>query len=314
MLEKLCVSAEAVHASIAHHMQREEADVFPLLEQHLCEAQQRSMVYRTIRAMPLRLLERVMPWVVGGWKGGPAARARVALRVCHSFVVVDQEEWSRHSESLRAHAPPPKGASWLWQHMQLNGMVDAIRMKWHAMPPLVDTLCPPHPASASCRQAERRGRPRAAGQHPAGRPLLRPAAGGAAHALGAEGPGQPARRRRGRRRGRRQRRGRGRHAGGRAGRWVCAVLRDAQSRAPASSAAQPVALSKALLARRSAVMSHAQELAADAAPWHAHGHVSCPTPAGAGQAAGVTLRRIASAALETMMITTHASPAASEMR
>jgi hypothetical protein len=64
MLEKLCCSAEAVHASIQHHMQREEADVFPLLEGHLCEAQQRVLVYRTLRAMPLRLLERVMPWVV----------------------------------------------------------------------------------------------------------------------------------------------------------------------------------------------------------------------------------------------------------
>ncbi|GIL78726.1 hypothetical protein Vretimale_373 [Volvox reticuliferus] len=66
MLEKLCCSAEAVHTSIQHHMQREETDVFPLLEAHLCEAQQRVLVYRTIRAMPLRLLERVMPWVVSG--------------------------------------------------------------------------------------------------------------------------------------------------------------------------------------------------------------------------------------------------------
>ncbi|GIL45357.1 hypothetical protein Vafri_2604 [Volvox africanus] len=66
MLEKLCCSAEAVHKSIQHHMQREETDVFPLLEAHLCEAQQRVLVYRTIRAMPLRLLERVMPWVVSG--------------------------------------------------------------------------------------------------------------------------------------------------------------------------------------------------------------------------------------------------------
>ena len=44
---------------------RLQADVFPLLEAQLCMAQQRALVYRTIRAMPLRLLERVMPWVVG---------------------------------------------------------------------------------------------------------------------------------------------------------------------------------------------------------------------------------------------------------
>ena len=59
------------------HTQREEADVFPLLEAHLCQAQQRALLYRTIRAMPLRLLERVMPWVVsecrrGGWGLGVA--------------------------------------------------------------------------------------------------------------------------------------------------------------------------------------------------------------------------------------------------
>ena len=32
----------------------------------LCQAQQRHMVWRILRAMPLRLLERVMPWVAGG--------------------------------------------------------------------------------------------------------------------------------------------------------------------------------------------------------------------------------------------------------
>ena len=31
----------------------------------VCMAQQRHMVWRILRAMPLRLLERVMPWVAG---------------------------------------------------------------------------------------------------------------------------------------------------------------------------------------------------------------------------------------------------------
>lgn len=66
MLAQLCESAERVAATIAQHMQREEAEVFPLLEASLCAAQQRAMVWRTLRAMPLRLLERVMPWVTGG--------------------------------------------------------------------------------------------------------------------------------------------------------------------------------------------------------------------------------------------------------
>ena len=62
-----------VCSSIANHMAREEADVFPLLARHLCATQQRVMVWRTLRAMPLRLLERVMPWVTG---------VCVCVRVC----------------------------------------------------------------------------------------------------------------------------------------------------------------------------------------------------------------------------------------
>lgn len=65
MLERLCSIAERVCASMAAHMRREEAELFPLLERRLCHAQQRSLLWRTLRAMPLRLLERVMPWIVG---------------------------------------------------------------------------------------------------------------------------------------------------------------------------------------------------------------------------------------------------------
>ena len=65
MLGQLCSIAERVCASMAAHMRREEAELFPLLERRLCHAQQRSLLWRTLRAMPLRLLERVMPWIVG---------------------------------------------------------------------------------------------------------------------------------------------------------------------------------------------------------------------------------------------------------
>lgn len=41
------------------------ADVLPVLMRSVCMAQQRHMVWRILRAMPLRLLERVMPWVAG---------------------------------------------------------------------------------------------------------------------------------------------------------------------------------------------------------------------------------------------------------
>ena len=49
----------------AGHMAREEADVLPLLQARLCTKQQRDMVWRTLQAMPLRLLERVLPWLAG---------------------------------------------------------------------------------------------------------------------------------------------------------------------------------------------------------------------------------------------------------
>ena len=39
--------------------------MLPLLEARLCTRQQRDMVWRTLRAMPLRLLERVLPWLAG---------------------------------------------------------------------------------------------------------------------------------------------------------------------------------------------------------------------------------------------------------
>jgi len=60
-LEQLYRTAQQVCNSITAHMAREEADVFPLLARHLCATQQRVMVWRTLRAMPLRLLEQVMP-------------------------------------------------------------------------------------------------------------------------------------------------------------------------------------------------------------------------------------------------------------
>ena len=39
--------------------------VLPLLEARMCVAEQRAVVWRTLRAMPLRLLERMLPWVAG---------------------------------------------------------------------------------------------------------------------------------------------------------------------------------------------------------------------------------------------------------
>ena len=54
------------------------ADVLPVLMRSLCMAQQRHMVWAILRAMPLRLLERVMPWVAGE----PRLRCPSGGRLC----------------------------------------------------------------------------------------------------------------------------------------------------------------------------------------------------------------------------------------
>ena len=61
----LVVKVSRWQKRFAGHMAREEADVLPLLEARLCTEQQRNMVWRTLQAMPLRLLERVLPWLAG---------------------------------------------------------------------------------------------------------------------------------------------------------------------------------------------------------------------------------------------------------
>ena len=44
-------------------MTREETDVLPILMKTLCQAEQRHIVWKSVQAMPLRLLERFMPWI-----------------------------------------------------------------------------------------------------------------------------------------------------------------------------------------------------------------------------------------------------------
>ena len=59
LIEQLCEAAEAARRAITRHMAAEEAALLPALHAHLCPAQQRALVWGSLRAMPLRLLERV---------------------------------------------------------------------------------------------------------------------------------------------------------------------------------------------------------------------------------------------------------------
>lgn len=54
-LPRLSVSTEHLE-----HMQ-----VLPLARKHCSEEEQRDLLYQSLRVMPLKLLERVLPWLVG---------------------------------------------------------------------------------------------------------------------------------------------------------------------------------------------------------------------------------------------------------
>lgn len=65
ILKRAVDSAEKVKLSLDEHMTREETEIFPLLQQKLCYEQQCTIFWKTLSIMPLRLLERVMPWLAG---------------------------------------------------------------------------------------------------------------------------------------------------------------------------------------------------------------------------------------------------------
>ncbi|XP_020264959.1 zinc finger protein BRUTUS [Asparagus officinalis] len=61
---KLCLHADQIMDTILKHFHNEEAEVLPLARKHFSQKNQRELLYRSICVMPLRLLERVLPWLV----------------------------------------------------------------------------------------------------------------------------------------------------------------------------------------------------------------------------------------------------------
>ena len=94
---------DTVRGALCKHMRREELEVLPLLQAHLCVAEQRSMVWRMLRAMPLRLLQRVMP-VVAGTR--PPARPLLQYSLCQSDVPVSKKH-SRRLGGVLVWRPKP---------------------------------------------------------------------------------------------------------------------------------------------------------------------------------------------------------------
>lgn len=63
LISELAQVSQKMSKSMYSHMAREENEVFPVLMKNLCPAEQRYIVWELVQAMPLRLLERFMPWI-----------------------------------------------------------------------------------------------------------------------------------------------------------------------------------------------------------------------------------------------------------
>ena len=62
-MQELVAVANDVAAAMKAHLAREEQDVLPVLRRHLPRAEKHAVVWKSLQALPLRLLERIMPWV-----------------------------------------------------------------------------------------------------------------------------------------------------------------------------------------------------------------------------------------------------------
>ncbi|KAJ4959170.1 hypothetical protein NE237_026281 [Protea cynaroides] len=62
---KLCVHAVQIMDSIQKHFHNEEVQVIPLARKHYGPQKQRELMYRSLCVMPLKLVESVLPWLVG---------------------------------------------------------------------------------------------------------------------------------------------------------------------------------------------------------------------------------------------------------
>ncbi|XP_073108593.1 zinc finger protein BRUTUS isoform X2 [Elaeis guineensis] len=60
----LCAHADGIMDTIQRHFCSEEAEVLPLARIHFSPEKQRQLLYKSICVMPLKLLERVLPWFI----------------------------------------------------------------------------------------------------------------------------------------------------------------------------------------------------------------------------------------------------------
>lgn len=63
--EQLCSHADRIMETIQRHFHNEEAQVLPLARKHFSFKRQRELLYQSLCLMPLKLIERILPWLVG---------------------------------------------------------------------------------------------------------------------------------------------------------------------------------------------------------------------------------------------------------
>ncbi|XP_048329443.1 zinc finger protein BRUTUS [Ziziphus jujuba] len=62
---KLCSHAEQIMETVQRHFSNEEVQVLPLARKHFSLKRQREILYQSLCMMPLKLIERVLPWLMG---------------------------------------------------------------------------------------------------------------------------------------------------------------------------------------------------------------------------------------------------------
>ncbi|KAL5539305.1 hypothetical protein UlMin_045416 [Ulmus minor] len=62
---KLCSHADQIMETIQRHFHNEEVQILPLAQKHFSFKKQRELLYQSLCMMPLKLIERVLPWLVG---------------------------------------------------------------------------------------------------------------------------------------------------------------------------------------------------------------------------------------------------------
>ncbi|KAK7251628.1 hypothetical protein RIF29_34981 [Crotalaria pallida] len=62
---KLCSLADHIMETIQRHFHSEEVQVLPLARKHFSFKRQRELLYQSLCMMPLKLIERVLPWLIG---------------------------------------------------------------------------------------------------------------------------------------------------------------------------------------------------------------------------------------------------------